>query len=93
MDWIINIEEFVIPNVMIGTYIILIILHKYTKLKEKEYVVISVMSGIMISIIQTCVTDTALVKAIIDGALSGILSLSGYKAMNKYLFNRKKKER
>lgn len=93
MKWIENIEEFIMPNVMIGTYIILLLLHKFTKLREKDYVVIAVASGIVISIIQTCVTDTALIKSVIDGALSGILSLSGYKTMDKYLFDRKKKEK
>jgi len=88
MEFMNYITEFSYPAAIIASYIVITMIKQYTDLKPKYYLLISVISGIIIVVLEEILINPITVQKLIAGALSGIIADMSYEAINKCINNK-----
>ena len=91
MEFMNYIAEFSYPTAIIASYIVITLIKQYTNLKPKYYLLFSVISGIVIVVLEEILINPITVQKLIAGALSGIIADMSYEAIHKNLINKNSK--
>ena len=81
-------SQYLAPISVVGTYLCILLIHRYSKVNKKYYLLISMIIGMTISFLYKSFGMTNFIEVLISGALSGVLAYSSYKAINKHFFGK-----
>ena len=81
-------KQYFIPISIIGTYLSILLIHRYIKINKKFYLLIAMTIGMTINIFYTSFGMSNIIEVLISGSLSGLIAYSSYNTINKYIFGR-----